>query len=945
MKTGLQNSIGWFIFTIATLCTISGSTFAQEVTAQLSSREAWVGSPVILQLQISNAQDYTLPEEFEIDGCDVQSAGTPSQSSQITIYNGRRSESRTVTQRYLITPKREGRFEIPALEVKINDRTKRISSGFFVATKSETGDLLFVEVEGKKESVFVGEPLDLKLKIWIKPFVNREQRIKLDESSMWQLLSQQTSWGAFSDRMQELAENRQRPGGETVLREDESGNEREYYLYEVNATVYPTKPGNIDASDLQVAIDYPTELGRRRDPFDDFFKGSALGRSSLIEEMMGSRSPPFGRRLTVSKSRPIAADAKVASTKVLPVPSENQPADYRGAVGRYQIVTDAEPKNVAEGDPITLRIGVIGDGPMELVQAPPLSELPSLTSDFQVVDQALAGFVQNDTKVFITTIRPTNSDVKQVPAIPFSFFDPEKNAYKTVYSDPIDIEVEKSETLGLDAIVSGSVNAANPNSDRGKDSSESQSSASREFDFANDYSTGVLSNESPSNNSWWWSFAIFPPIALLVTVSARILSAAWGGIFSLRPAHKLALSQIKRSNDGMQLKEALRKYVEGRSNVDCPTMAHAVGQVRELNAYDEASKLESFCDRLVGNDADVLNGSGNQSPEELSELKNETVAMVELLEQTFRKRNLRRHTSQPSRLSRKRSSKTAASIIFAVALLNLASTCVAASQPTDSPVELETIFNEANQAYQEGLETKKSAPRQAKDSFLLASQKYQTLVNAGVRNSNLFFNLANALNQCGDRNHAILNYHRALWLDPNHHKAQQNLTLLQNRLEETRSPNKDVEAKSLPASISNWRSVCSMLHRLVGNQNLQIVFAVSSVLFWLLIIAKVIRRPMPLLRWAVVPLALLLASGTILFQVETANANTAIIMTDAIEIKSGDGAEFPTRQKLESVSGQTVEILSRRDSWTKVRTIDGTEGWLPQQDMETVQLRDIGNDS
>ena len=59
----------------------SYSSDAQEIRAQISTREAWVGSPVVLQIQIANANDYSLPESLEVDGCDVRSAGTPSQSS------------------------------------------------------------------------------------------------------------------------------------------------------------------------------------------------------------------------------------------------------------------------------------------------------------------------------------------------------------------------------------------------------------------------------------------------------------------------------------------------------------------------------------------------------------------------------------------------------------------------------------------------------------------------------------------------------------------------------------------------------------------------------------------------------------------------------------------------------------------------------------------------
>ena len=155
-----------FLFSIKNLLVASGcvlsmlpayaSAQSQSVRAQLSAREVWVGTPVILQLQITDAADYEAPEAPVIDGCRVETAGVPAQSSQITIINGRRSESRSITMQYLITPQRPGTFEIPPLELQINGRKERTGPLRFAAVQSETGDLLFAEIEGGKESVFVG---------------------------------------------------------------------------------------------------------------------------------------------------------------------------------------------------------------------------------------------------------------------------------------------------------------------------------------------------------------------------------------------------------------------------------------------------------------------------------------------------------------------------------------------------------------------------------------------------------------------------------------------------------------------------------------------------------------------------------------------------------------------------------------------------------------------
>ncbi len=617
----------------AVLCTFLLALFllspalvhGQDVTARVSSREAWVGSPIVLQLQIRNAENYSPPNDFEIDGCDVRSAGTPSQSSQITIINGRRSESRSVTMQYLITPRREGKFQIPALEVEVDRITKKTRAITFVANKSETGDLLFVEVEGEKESVFVGQPLDIKLKIWVKPFTDRKSEIKLNEGHMWQLLSGQTSWGVFTERMQEIEENRQRPGGKSVLREDGEGQSREYFLYEITGTIYPTKPGKIDATDLQVVIDYPLALGRRRDPFDSFFDDTAFGSNSLMRDMMGSS---FGRRLTVAKSRPVVADAKVNSTEVLPVPIEGQPADYRGAVGQYKIVAKAEPLSVAAGDPITLQLGIVGDGPMELVQAPPLHEIDSLSNDFQVTDQSLAGFVQNDSKVFVTAIRPKSEEVTQIPPIPFSFFDPDAKSYQTVYTDPIDIEVEKAESLGLDAIVS--------NARQADSSTDDSNDATNSLVGLQD----TLSRYAATAKHWWY-MALIPPVCLLMLYFGKFAFAAPALVASMKSPMSRARQSIDRASEESELVPVLQQYVAEVTHCECPSFEHAVGNIRSVRDYETARRMEALYDQIARSSQIKRGLVAQESSATLATQKTECGELLEAIDLAWRNRRKR----------------------------------------------------------------------------------------------------------------------------------------------------------------------------------------------------------------------------------------------------------------------------------------------------------------
>ncbi len=204
-------------------------------------------------------------------------------------------------------------------------------------------------------------------------------------------------------------------------------------------------------------MNYPIEIGRSRGPFsmleDDFFRGSLLD-----DNPFGS----FGRRLAVTKVRPIVADAMIEPILVKPIPSQNRPGDYVGAVGRYNIVAEAAPKSVEVGDPITLHLGIDGNGSMDVVRAPPLALQQDLVRDFKVNNEPLAGFVDGSRKVFTTTIRPLRDDVTEIPAIEYTYFDPQSEEFVTTKSKPIPIEVSKADVLALDAIVGSRGNGRGP---------------------------------------------------------------------------------------------------------------------------------------------------------------------------------------------------------------------------------------------------------------------------------------------------------------------------------------------------------------------------------------------------------------------------------------------------------------------------------------------------
>jgi hypothetical protein len=943
---------------------LAAAAQAQHVTAKISTREAYVGLPLVLQVQITNAENYQLPDIPEIDGCHVTATGTPSRSSRFTITNGHRTASRSITVQYLVTPRRAGTFEIPSLGVEVDGKIQKTAPIRFVATRSETGDLLFVEIEGDQDEVYVGEPLDLKLKIWIKPFKDREKeivvgesngqlkdrenRIVFSEGNMWQLVSKNSSWGSFAENLQEMAGNNQRPRGQEVLRADSQGIERSYYLYEIDATVYPKRPGKIDASDVQIVVNYPTALGRSRDPFSSFFGGSSFGASDLLKQMMDDDrfASPLARRLTVSESRPIVAEAKTDSTRVLPVPTAGRPADYRGAVGRYRIVTEAEPLTVDAGDPITLRIGIVGDGPMDLVEAPPLADIEAVTSDFKVTDQSLAGFVHDKTKMFVTTLRPRREGISEIPPIPLSYFDPATASFKTVTSNPIPITVHAAETLSMDGIVTNIKAGSGTTSGDATSGGLLGAGRAKKVSLQNSFSGDLLLHESSSagGNSWWW-LLLAPPVIWGALVIDRLRRWLASHLASMLSARRVCLAAVEAAGDQAGLVKALVRYIGARSRKVCNSPSQAVGLLRTAGLGSESNEVELFFESLQ------RRGVGDRLSESdpLAEQKSTCCRLVDQLETSFvaidsqRLRSSYKKTRSHGRKLRRAGSQLAAMflLLLAVPAMVLASEPAgqpagrAAGAPALNQAQQQVIFDEANQSYQQAEKLSATDQAEAKSLFFSSAKKYQLLVNAGLPNSRLYQNLANACLQSGQLGRAIANYHHALRIDPANQQAAANLRFAQAKVAAT-GPSPAADER--PGSTLSWmQSVSQVLMVWPGSAAVRALLVTASGLFWGVLIFKLLGWQFTAWKFALVPGVLVVICGlSLMLAGAPSDQATGILVTSEVALHEGDGSEFPTRLNLTGAQGQQVTILARRGTWVEIQTDAGTTGWVPGKALEQI---------
>ena len=159
--------------------------------------------------------------------------------------------------------------------------------------------------------------------------------------------------------------------------------------------------------------------------FDDVFN------DSFFQDFFGGSSE---KEITVA-SEPDAV-------KVLPLPIEGRPAGFNGAVGTFAVTSDLSSAQTAVGDPLTLRLNVIGSGNFDRVNSTMLGEGNAWktykpTATFAPSDSA--GY--SGEKKFEQAVIPMQPGAQTLPPLAFSFFDPEKRRYETKLTAPLRVVV------------------------------------------------------------------------------------------------------------------------------------------------------------------------------------------------------------------------------------------------------------------------------------------------------------------------------------------------------------------------------------------------------------------------------------------------------------------------------------------------------------------------
>ncbi len=373
-------------------CSLAQWIPAQAATfsASLDRNTISVGESAVLSLRFQGGKPTRLPN-LQLPNLSIQSLG---QSSEYSIVNGQMTSS--VSFNYQVTASQPGDYVIPALRAEVDGQTLTSRPLTLRVTKAgvATG-LAFLKLVPSKETVYVGEVFPIEVQLYLA--------VRHENLQMPQLEGDGFIFGKM---------------GQPTEGSTQVGNQR-YAVGTFRLSAVAVKTGTLTLGPAQcnLVLLVPS---RSRTIFDDFFGG-------------------FQRK-------PMTLATEPQAVKVLPLPTENQPPGFNGAVGDFSITAMASPTNVTAGDPITLRVQIAGDGNLESLPFPSGTDWPEFklyppTSKIETTDALGISGV----KTFERVIIPQSANVSELPPISFSFFDPQQRAYRSLSTPPLPVTVRRSD--------------------------------------------------------------------------------------------------------------------------------------------------------------------------------------------------------------------------------------------------------------------------------------------------------------------------------------------------------------------------------------------------------------------------------------------------------------------------------------------------------------------
>jgi len=411
------------------LCIVGPGTLSASAEASVEASLSHQSFPVdkVARLTItvtgtSRNADIALPE---IDNIRLHNRGS---SSQISVVNGAISSS--ISHNYLIQAEKPGAYTIPPIKVTAGGDsffseplqfqvtpTGQQPRGYAGEAEQITEEIAFLRISQESGSHYSGEIVPLTIKAYFT------QAYRADINSLPTLNGDGVVMSPLPDKPQQT---------------QESLKGRNYHVLTWDTSLTGIKNGE---HAIRFSLDATLLIPQKRRNLSPF------GGNSLFDDPFFNDSALdsfFGGH----QRKPIVSVSPEIVFHVLPLPTENQPNTFTGAVGNFDFEVTAKPVEVEIGEPITLTMEISGTGNFDRVEAPIFPENGDWKTYSPTANFAPKNGNSSDnsagSKIFEQAIVAKNGTVAAIPPLSFSYFNPREKRYITKTSKALAISLQLS---------------------------------------------------------------------------------------------------------------------------------------------------------------------------------------------------------------------------------------------------------------------------------------------------------------------------------------------------------------------------------------------------------------------------------------------------------------------------------------------------------------------
>ncbi len=382
-------AVGFFLAT---------SAFAADVKMSIQPQLIGLLDRAVLKIEFIDTKGDAI-DIPEVEGLRIQYKG---QSSETRIVNMQRTSK--VTHSYVVTPTKEGDFTIGPVTCQYKGGQKEVSTQLRVIKPEndkeaqQISEIMFSRITTDRKAPYVHEPFDLDLKVYIRDGVQIDGNFRLRGGIPESGMEGDLAW-EVTDK----------------TREDRNGTI--FNVYTLRSSAKTLTAGTFTfRPEVQLNVIIPRQ-DRRSYGFDDPFFGDFFGRQ---------------------ETRPIVLDCNTLEVKVQPVPTETRPKSFTGGVGTFDFDVNISPAQVKEGDPVTIKMRISGQGNIKQITPPTLE----VNHDLKLYEARTLPSQKPNEVLFEQVVIPASDSVTNIPAIVFAYFNTKTADFRTITRGPFPISVE-----------------------------------------------------------------------------------------------------------------------------------------------------------------------------------------------------------------------------------------------------------------------------------------------------------------------------------------------------------------------------------------------------------------------------------------------------------------------------------------------------------------------